>query len=71
MSARQDDNFRQMLRGLPRRGASKGATPRVVDMGPHTLIHMNAVKARRRQKLGVKVSDASVLQRVASLVRTK
>lgn len=64
MSARQDDNFRQMLRNLDVRRA----TPRVVVITAKDVRHVELVAERRRQGLRSKIRDAGVVGRIAGMV---
>jgi hypothetical protein len=84
MSARQDDNFRQMLRALPMRRA----TPRVVDLSfpvslswperhwyePQTFDQVaaqEAVRSARVQKLPDRIENPSAVGRLAVLWRKR
>lgn len=67
MSARDDDNFRQMLRALPMRGA----TPRVVEFSAGDVVRVEEAIKRHRKGLPRTIRDRGVVGRIAALLRTE
>jgi hypothetical protein len=63
MSARQDDNFRLMLRRL--------ATPRVVTLTDADMRKVRYAAQRRRQGLPARIRDVGVVRTVAGLIRAR